>query len=73
MNKAKTPSAKKTMIGGGSWNYRGYQIERIDGRWISRLSFVGTKTLKDAKFLIDQKVPRELDTLIGPKQVIEWN
>ena len=47
--------AKRTMTGGGSYNYRGYQIERIDGRWISEISR-NPKTLKDAKFLIDQKL-----------------
>jgi hypothetical protein len=57
MAKAKNPSAKKTMIGGGSYNYRGYQIERIDGRWISKLNR-NAKTLKDAKFLIDQTLGR---------------
>jgi hypothetical protein len=57
MNKAKTPSAKRTMTGGGSYNYRGYQIERIDGRWISKLNR-NAKTLKDAKFLIDQTLER---------------
>jgi hypothetical protein len=48
--------AKRTMAGGGSYNYRGYQIEKIDGRWISLRNLTGTKTLKDAKFLIDQRL-----------------
>ncbi len=50
--------AKRTMAGGGSYNYRGYQIEKIDGRWVSSISR-NPKRLKDAKFLIDQKLSIE--------------
>ena len=45
-------------LGGGSYIYRGFVIEKIDRRWVFRYAknHYATKTLKDAKFLLDRKV-----------------
>lgn len=55
-------TAKRQAIGGGSYKYRGRNIELLDGRWMfvdkALRTYRYTKTLKDAKFMIDREIER---------------
>lgn len=49
---------KRFSYGGGSYIYRGHNIEKIDGRWVFALGAFRkrTSTLKDARALINDYI-----------------